>query len=73
MPRRIAQQLEPVADLAAVPADDRAGEAGRRGGVAVMLAGGGQDGVGYRPGQLVAQPGQGLQVRGQRLVPHVAG
>ena len=61
-----------VADLAVVPADDRAGDQGRCDGVAVVLAGGGQDGVGQRAGELVAQPGQGLQVRGQRLVPQVA-
>ena len=73
MPRRITQQLEPVADLAAVPADDRAGEQGRRGGVAVVLAGGGQNGVGYRAGVFVAQPAESLQVRGQRLVPQAVG
>ena len=73
VPRGVAQQLEPVADLAAVPADDRAGEQGRRGGGAVVLARGRQDGVGYRSGEFVAQPGQGLQVRGQRLVPQAAG
>ncbi len=70
---RRTEQLEPVADLAVVPAEDRAGDQGRRGGVAVVLAGGGQDRVGYRPGELVAQPGQGLQVRGHRLVPQVIG
>ena len=73
VPRRITQQSEPVADLAAVPADGRAGEQGRRGGVAVVLARGGQDGAGYLARQVVAQPTQGLQVRGQRLVPHIAG
>ena len=72
VPRRIPEQLKPVADLAAIPADDRAGEPGRRGGVAVMLAGGGQHGVGYRAGEFVAQPGKGLQVRGRRLVPQAA-
>ena len=73
VPRRITQQLEPVADLAAVPADDRAGEEGRRGGVAVVLAWSGQNSVGYRSGEFVAQTGQSLQVRGQRLVPQAAG
>jgi hypothetical protein len=38
-----------------------------------VLAGSGQDGVGDRAGQVVAQPGQGLQVRGQRLVPKAGG
>jgi hypothetical protein len=71
--RRIAQQLEAVAGLAVVPADGRTGEQGRRGGVAVVLAWGVQDGAGYRAGEVVTQPGQGLQVRDQRLVPQVAG
>ena len=73
VPRRITQQLEPVADLAAVPADGRAGEQGRRGGPAVVPGRGGQDGVGHLAGQVVAQPSQGLQVRGQRLVPQAVG
>jgi hypothetical protein len=72
MPRRVAQQLKPGADPAAIPADDRAGEAGRCRGVAVVLARGGQDCVGDRAGKFVAQPGQGLQAGGQRLVPQVA-
>ena len=67
----ITQQREPFADLAVVPADDRAGDQGRYGGMAVALAGGGQDGVGYWPGEPVAQPSKGLQLRGHRLVPQV--
>ncbi len=70
-PRRVAQQPERVADPAAVPAEDRAGEPGRRHGAAGVLAGGGQHGPGYLAGKLVAQPGERLQVRGQRLVPQV--
>jgi hypothetical protein len=60
VPCRIMQQLERVADLAAVPADDRAGDTGRRGGGAVVLGVGSQDAVGDRAGEFVAQPGQGL-------------
>jgi hypothetical protein len=41
--------------------------------VAVVLAGGGQDGAGGRARVLVAQPGQGLQARGQRLIPQARG
>ena len=69
--RGVAQQAEPLADLAVVPGDDRAGDQGRHGGMAVMLAGVGKDGAGHRPGELVVQPGQGLQMRGQRLVSQV--
>ncbi len=71
MPCRVVQQAEAFADLAAVPDEDRAGEAGRRGGVAVVVGGVGQDAVGYRAAEFVAQSSQGLQVRGERLIPQV--
>ena len=32
----------------------------------------GKDGVGHGPGEFVAQPGNGLQLRGHRLVSQVA-
>jgi len=70
--RGVTQQRERLADLAGVPADDRAGDQGRRGGTAVMLARVGEDGAGRRAGELVVQPGQGLQVRGRGLVFQVA-
>lgn len=68
----ITEQLEPFADLALIPADHRAGDQGRHYGMTVVLAWGGKDGVGHGPGEFVAQPGNGLQLRGQRLVSQVA-
>ncbi len=57
MARGVTQQLEPLADLTVVPADDRTGDQGRYDGVTVMLARVGQDGTGHRPGELIVQPG----------------
>ena len=67
----IAEELEAFADVALVPADDRAGDQGRQGGMTVVPARGGEDGVGYGPGELVAPPGSCLQLRGHRLVSQV--
>ena len=69
----IAQQVQGVANLSVVPGDNRAGDQGRCRDGAAMPTGSGQHGVGRRPGELVAQPGQRLQMPYQRLVPQVTG
>ena len=70
---RVAQQREPVADLALVPADDRAGDQGRDDDMAAVPGRDGEHGARRRPGELVAQPGQGPQQRGHRVVAEAAG
>ena len=66
-----AQQLKAVADLAVVPADDCAGDHGRHDGVHVVLARGGQDGIGGLGlrGRRAARPGPA----GARTEPGPAG
>jgi hypothetical protein len=68
----IAEELEALADVALVPADDREGGQGRHGGLAVVPARGSEDGCSYGPGgMLVVPPGSCLQMRDHRLVSQV--
>ena len=62
--RGVAQQFEPVVDLALVPGYYRLGDQGCRDRIAVMLTGGREDGIGYGSAEPVTQPCKGLQLRG---------
>ena len=70
---RVSQQFEPVADLALVPADHRPGDQGRHHHLAVVPVRGGEHGADQGGGQLGAQSGQRLQLRGHGLVPQAVG
>ena len=71
--RSLAQGLQRFADLPLVPAAHRASDEGRGNGLPVMLAPGGEDGVGGDPGQLVMRFCQRPQLRGGGLIAKFGG